>query len=160
MRTSFSSLPFGIFRFLRLYTLSACIVPIAVFIAMGTEELPQIIARNNFLIGAEPIDSYVGLMHTLFTLEDRYGLEICESDGEVHLRVNVFKGKDASHLHEMMCAWRQVAAMLKTGEITQEEYDRWRYRYPEFDTSGHWHKVTPSQGLSDLLVEAFKEDKE
>ena len=31
------------------------------------------------------IDSYIGLMHTLFTLEDRYGLEICESDGEVHL---------------------------------------------------------------------------
>lgn len=50
--------------------------------------------------------------------------------------------------------------MLKAGEITQEEYDRWRYRYPEFDTSGHWRKVTPSQGLSDLLVEAFKEDKE
>lgn len=50
--------------------------------------------------------------------------------------------------------------MLKAGEITQEEYDRWRYRYPEFDTSGHWRKATPSQGLSDLLVEAFKEDKE
>lgn len=106
------------------------------------------------------IDSYIGLMHTLFTLEDRYGLEICESDGEVHLRVNVFKGKDAAQLHEMMCAWRQAAAMLKAGEITQEEYDRWRYRYPEFDTSGHWHKITPSQGLSDLLVEALKEDKE
>lgn len=106
------------------------------------------------------IDSYVGLMHTLFTLEDRYGLEICESDGEVHLRVNVFKGKDASQLHEMLCAWRQATAMLKAGEITQAEYDRWRYRYPEFDTSGHWHKVTPSQALSDMLVDALKENDE
>ena len=52
------------------------------------------------------IDSYIGLLHTLFTLEDRYGLEICESDDEVHLRVNVRKNKDAAQLHEMLCAWR------------------------------------------------------
>lgn len=102
------------------------------------------------------IDSYIGLMHTLFTLEDRYGLEVCESDGEVHLRVNVRKNKDAAQLHKMMCAWRQAAAMLKAGEITQEEYDRWRYRYPEFDTTQRWVKV-PSQALSDMLIEELKE---
>lgn len=102
------------------------------------------------------IDSYIGLMHTLFTLEDRYGLEVCESDGEVHLRVNVRKNKDAAQLHEMLCAWRQAAAMLKAGEITQEEYDRWRYHYPEFDTTQRWTKV-PSQGLSDMLAEALKD---
>lgn len=105
------------------------------------------------------IDSYIGLMHTLFTLEDRYGLEVCESNGEVQLRVNVRKNKDAAQLHEMLCAWRQAAAMFKAGEITQEEYDRWRYRYPEFDTTQRWVKV-PSQGLSDMLVEALKEDDE
>lgn len=104
------------------------------------------------------IDSYIGLMHTLFTLEDRYGLKIDEVDGEVCLKVDARKNKDAARLHEMLCAWRQAAAMLKAGEITQEEYDRWRYRYPEFDTSGHWRTVTPSQGLSDLLVEAFKQE--
>ena len=102
----------------------------------------------------------IGLMHTLFTLEDRYGFEICESDDEVHLRVNVLKNKDAAQLHEMLCAWRQAAAMLKAGEITQEEYDRWRYRYPQFDTSGHWHRITPSQGLRDMLVDALKENDE
>lgn len=104
------------------------------------------------------IDSYTGLMHTMFTLEDRYGLQICESDGEVHLRVDVRHSKDAAELHKMLCAWRQVSAMLKAGEISKEEYDRWRYRYPEFDTTQRWAKV-PSQGLSDLLTEAFKEEK-
>ena len=44
----------------------------------------------------------------------------------------------------------------KRGEISKEDYDRWRYRYPEFDTTGHWHKVIPSQGLSDLLVDELK----
>ncbi len=104
------------------------------------------------------IDSNIGLMHTLFTLEDRYGLQIDEADDEVCLKVNVRKGTDAAEFHKMLCAWRQVSAMLKAGEITQEEYDRWRYHYPEFDTSGQWHKVVPSQGLSDMLLEAFKED--
>lgn len=103
------------------------------------------------------IDSYIGLMHTLFTLEDRYGLKIDEADGEVCLKVDARKNKDAARLHEMLCAWRQAAAMLKAGEITQEDYDRWRYKYPEFDTSGHWHKAVPPQALSDMLVEAFKD---
>lgn len=104
------------------------------------------------------IDSYIGLIHTLFTLEDRYGLKIDEADGEVCLKVDVRKNKDAARLHEMLCAWRQAAAMLKAGEITQEEYDRWRYHYPEFDTTQRWARV-PSQGLSDMLVEALNENE-
>ncbi|HPE95523.1 MAG TPA: transcriptional regulator, partial [Bacillota bacterium] len=89
------------------------------------------------------------------TLEDKYGLMIDEADDEVCLKVNARANKDAVELHKMLCAWRQVADMLKAGEITQEEYDRWRYRYPESDTSGQWHKVTPSQGRSDMLVDAL-----
>ena len=46
------------------------------------------------------------------------------------------------------------------GEITKEEYDRWRYRYPELDTSGQWHKITPSQELSDMLLADLKEHSE
>ena len=97
-------------------------------------------------------------MHTLFTLEDRYGLEACECEDEVHLRVHIHKGRDAAELHKMLAAWGAVAAKLKAGEITKEEYDRWRYYYPKYDTSGQWHKITPSQGLSDMLVESLKSD--
>ena len=99
-------------------------------------------------------------MHTLFTLEDRYGLEVCECEDEVHLRVHIHKGRDAAELHRMLSAWGAIAAKLKAGEITKEEYDRWRYRYPELDTSGRWHKITPSQGLSDLLLADLKEHSE
>ena len=97
------------------------------------------------------IDSYIGLMHTLFTLEDSYGLHIDEADGEVCLKVDVCKNKEAAQLHEMLCAWRQATAMFKAGEITQDEYDRWRYRYPEFDTTQRWVKV-PSSKLSDIII--------
>ena len=39
------------------------------------------------------IDSYIGLMHTLFTLEDRYGLKIGEADGVVCLKIDVSRAK-------------------------------------------------------------------
>ena len=122
-------------------------------LANALDVSPQVLAVPD-------IDSYIGLMHTLFTLKDRYDLQIDEADGEVCLKVDVRKNKDAAELHKMLCAWRQAAAMLKAGEITQEEYDRWRwrYRYPEFDTTQRWAKV-PSQALSDMLVDALKENE-
>ena len=46
----------------------------------------------------------------------------------------------------------------QTRPVTQEEYDRWRHYYPEYDNIQRWAKV-PSQGLSNLLVDALKEDE-
>ena len=98
------------------------------------------------------IDSDLGLMHTLFALEDTYGLRVEEADGEVCLVVDASQGARAASLREMLRAWREQAAKLEAGEITREEYDRWRYRYPEFDTTGAWYKISPSQGLSNVAV--------
>ena len=103
-----------------------------------TAALAQVLDVSPKALYVPDIDSYTGLMHTLFTLEDRYGLHIDETDGEVCLKVDVQKSKDSARLHEMLCSWQQAVAMLKAEEITQEEYDRWRYRYPELDTSGQW----------------------
>jgi len=116
-----------------------------------TAELAKALDVSPRALDVPDIDSYVGLMHTLFTLEDRYGVTIDEADGEVCLKVDVRKNKDSARLHEMLCAWRQAAAMLKAGEITQEEYDRWRYYYPEFDTSQRFVKVIPQDLIDDLL---------
>ena len=78
-----------------------------------------------------------------------------DMEGEVCLRVDPRSGADAAKLHEMLYAWRQAAAMLDSGEISREEYDRWRYFYPEFDTTGRWAKA-PSQEFSDMLIEEFQ----
>lgn len=125
-----------------------------------TAALAQVLDVSPKALDVPDIDSYVGLMHTLFTLEDRYGLHTDEADGEICLKVDVRKSKDSARLHEMLCSWQQAAAMLEAGEITKEEYDRWRYRYPELDTSGQWHKITPSQKLSDMLLADLKEHTE
>ena len=102
------------------------------------------------------IDSYIGLMHTLFALEDIYGLTISETDGEVCLKVNKDKNKDAAELLKMLCAWKEQADKLSAEEISREDYDQWRYNYPKFDTTQHWAKA-PSKELSDALAEAFKD---
>ena len=69
------------------------------------------------------IDSYIGLMHTLFALEDIYGLTISETDGEVCLKVSKDKSKDAAELLKMLCAWQEQAAKLSDEEISREDYD-------------------------------------
>lgn len=121
-----------------------------------TASLANALGVSPLALSVPDIDSYLGLMHTLFTLEDRYGLTIDALDGEVCLRVNVRHSKDAARLHEMLCSWRQAAAMLKAGEISQEDYDRWRYRYPEFDTNQRTATVI-SQKLSDDLIDQLKQ---
>ena len=102
------------------------------------------------------IDSYIGLMHTLFALEDIYGLTISESNGEICLKINKDKNKDAAELLQMLTAWQEQADKLSAEEISREDYDQWRYNYPKFDTTQHWAKV-PSKKLSDALAEAFKD---
>ena len=116
-----------------------------------TAALAQVLDVSPHALSVPDIDSYVRLMHTLFTLEDNYGLKIGEVDGEICLRVNVRQNKDAARLHEMLCSWQQAAAMLEAGEITQEDYDRWRYHYPEFDKSQRTVE-TITQGMSNMLT--------
>ena len=101
------------------------------------------------------IDSYIGLMHTLFTLEDLYGLTVSESDEDICLKVDTSKDKDAHELWKMLYAWKEQADKLSSEEISKDKYDEGRYHYPEFDTTQTWAKV-PSQKLSDVFAEAFK----
>lgn len=102
------------------------------------------------------IDSQIELMHTLFALEDIYGLAISETDGEVCLKISKDKGKAAEELLQMLTTWQEQAAKLTTEEISRKEYDQWRYNYPKFDTTQQWANV-PSKELSDALVKTFKD---
>ena len=76
------------------------------------------------------IDSYVGLTHTLFALEDLYGLHISAIDGELCLRLDKTKGTTYLSMFDIFNAWQQEAEKLRCGEMTKEDYDAWRYHYP------------------------------
>lgn len=121
-----------------------------------TAALAQALDVSPHALDVPDIDSYVGLMHTLFTLEDLYGLTVSEADEEICLKVDTSKGKDAHELRKMLYAWKEQADKLSSEEISKDKYDQWRYHYPKFDTAQVWAKV-PSQELSDALVEILKE---
>ncbi len=77
------------------------------------------------------IESYTGLLHTLFAVEDLYGLSIGSIDGELCLRLDKSRGMTYLSMFEMFNAWKKEAAKLENGEITKAEYDAWRYNYPK-----------------------------
>ena len=120
-----------------------------------TENLAGVLGVSPLALSVPDIDSYLGLMHTLFTLEDRYGLTVETGEIGVSLRVDPRKGKDAAELFEMLTAWAEQAEKYHNGEINREDYDKWRYNYPKYDETSGYVK-TPSKQLSDVLVEAFK----
>ena len=122
------------------------------------KEMAQIFGVSPRAINVPNIDSYLGFMHTLFALEDMYGIKIGEIDGELCLRLDR-EHKEYQHLFEPFHAWQQMTAKLEAGETSQEEYDNWRYNYPEMDTSEIRAKV-PSQELSDELIKALKKENQ
>ena len=115
-----------------------------------TAALAQALDVSPQALTVPDIDSYIGLMHTLFTLEDNYGLAVSEADDEVCLKVSADRGKGAAELLQMLTAWKVQADKLATGEISREDYDNWRYHYPKYDDTQTW-AVVPSQELSDAL---------
>lgn len=100
------------------------------------------------------IDSDLGFIHTLFAVEDLHGVRVEKNENEVHI---VFDGNKPNVDHsvfQMLTAWAEQAEKYRNGEISKEQYDEWRYTYPEKGTTQHWAKV-PSKDLSDVLVDAF-----
>lgn len=98
-------------------------------------------------------------MHALFTLDDRYGLAVKTGENDASLRINPRKRKDAAGLSKMLTVWAQQAEKLRNGNINREDYDKWRYNYPQYNETFSYVKV-PSQQLSDMIVETLKTNKE
>ena len=121
-----------------------------------TESLASALGVSPLALSVPDIDSYLGLIHTLFTLEDRYGLTVETGETGVSLRVDPRKGTDAAELSEMLAAWAEQSEKYHNGDINRDEYDKWRYNYPKYDETSGFVKV-PSQNLSDAMVEAFKD---
>lgn len=101
------------------------------------------------------IDNSIALMHTLFTLEDLYGLTIGRENGLLCLKVDKTHGPESREIIKMLNTWNKQADRLKSCEITKEEYDNWRYRYPNYKVN-----ITipneDSQKISQTTIESNK----
>lgn len=85
------------------------------------------------------IDTAVGVMHTLFAIEDIYGLTVEKEGGQITLHSTHPVG--SIDIFPDIITWAEMNSKYRAGEISKEEYDRWRYHFPN-NTAG-WVKVPP-----------------
>lgn len=105
------------------------------------KEMAHIFDVSPRAITVPEIDSYIGLMHTLFALEDMYGLKIGEIDGELCLRMDKSTSSTYSSMFDMFHEWQEQAAHLEQGKIIKEEYDQWRYNYKRKGNEGNTYDM-------------------
>lgn len=120
-----------------------------------TNKLAEVFEISPQALSVPDIDSYIGLMHTLFTLEDRYGLTIEKTENGVSICADPKKGTDAAELSEMLNAWAEQSEKYHNGDINRDEYDKWRYNYPKYDKTSDFVK-TPSQEVNEAMLEVSK----
>ena len=123
---------------------------ITLALANALEVAPQALAVPD-------IDSYIGVAHTLFALEDIYGLTVEETpNGEFCLKIKSNRGRNTEELLKILTVWKEQADKYKLGEINKDTYDEWRYNYPKNDATRIFAKAS-SQQSSDAAAEAFKD---
>ncbi|MBR0471021.1 MAG: helix-turn-helix transcriptional regulator [Clostridia bacterium] len=96
-------------------------------------ELARVLEVSPSALDIPNIESYIGVMHTLFALEDLYGLKIGCIDDEVCLRLDKTNGSEYLTMLDRFNAWYKEYEKLQNGEISKEDYDQWRYTYPKME---------------------------
>ena len=94
----------------------------------ATEALAKAFSVEPYAIKVPNVDSYFGVLHTLFSLEDEYGMRIVDVNGEPHLKFsNESSDRLLGDLSEWLCEYKK----LLNNKISKQQYDEWRYTYPQ-----------------------------
>ena len=92
------------------------------------EKIAGALGISPLAIADPDFDSYHGLMHALFQLEDLYGLKPQLVDEKIVL---AFDAKPTDTVADYMRLWNKELENLKAGAVTEEEYSLWRYSFPQ-----------------------------
>ena len=68
-------------------------------------DLARVLEVSPLALDVPNIESYYSLMHTLFTLEDLYGIRICNIDGEICLTLDRSTGSNFISMFNMLSEW-------------------------------------------------------
>lgn len=78
-----------------------------------------------FAISNPDIESYIGVMHTLFALEEEYGATLVCEPGATYITFPA-----GSDLRSRLTDWGELYTALKEEKISEEEYKEWKDTYP------------------------------
>lgn len=106
------------------------------------KKLAEIFQVDTAVFRVPNIDSMDGLMQTFFALEDFFGAKITQADGEFSLRLNTkAAGPQKAFNDSVWQEWLDKQSALERGELTQAEYDAWRYHFTENSLEKHMAKM-------------------
>jgi len=108
------------------------------------KQMASVLDVSPYAINVPEIDTYVGLMHTLFALEDMYGFKAGVIDGEYCIRLDREHSRYLA-MFDMVKIWADMAQKVHDEKITKDDYDSWRYNYPA-NTPG-WVKTDLDDSL-------------
>lgn len=94
-------------------------------------DIARVLGVSPLALTIPDIDTDLGLIHTLFALEDIYGLTINRIEGKLCLTLDAAESVAQTSLLDRFAAWQREAKRLRSGDITKEDYDAWRYTFPE-----------------------------
>ena len=97
-------------------------------------------------------------MHTFFALEDEYGFQIgTDKDGRPCITLDE-NHQAYDQIAPMFFAWLSQYSKLKQGEISEDEYDNWRYNFPNIEPTVGYVKNAISDKLDAELQDALSEE--
>ena len=119
--------------------------------------LANVLEVSPLALNIPDIDSELGFIHTLFAIEDIYGIRAEKQGDEVHLVFDGSKRTMNESVFKMLSAWADQSDKLRKGEISKDQYDRWRYTFPAEDTIQIWAKA-PSPNTQRYACRSIKEE--
>ncbi len=120
-----------------------------------TKTLAGALSVSERALAVPNIEDEFGVMHTLFVLEDLYGLTIEQQGSGTVFRIDATKTDAAAKLAKLVVSWGDFATKYRAGLISKDEYDNWRYNYPYSDESQIQVRI-PSQEFSDAILKKLK----
>ena len=69
-------------------------------------------------------------MHTMFALEDARFFSVLSLAGNIELWSDTEDESIPLAVRVMLRTWAELRAKYMCGEISKEEYDQWRYNFP------------------------------
>ena len=85
-----------------------------------TEALADALGVSTMALNVPDIDTDLGFMHTLFALEDIYGLKIDKLDDEVCIRLDKNRGTSCISLLERFAACRKKRRSIETAKSAKK----------------------------------------
>lgn len=122
------------------------------------KQLADIFGVTPRAITVPNIDSYLGLMHTFFALEDEYGFKISTDKNGLPCITLDEEHQAYDQIAPMLFAWLTQYSKYKQGELSRDEYDNWRYNYPNIEPTTGFVRNAISDDLDAELQDTLSEE--